>query len=129
MVSIESSKIIDNTPGRELVNVLKDLLKNCKEAKFAVGYFFLSGFNLVDEDFPTEVQTKPFLKLVMGNETTFETKEELVSGYNLREFFKQKMIEELQGKELNEWQIKQLRRLRDYVANNLIDHSSHHTIS
>ncbi len=121
MVTIESSKIIDNTPGRELVNVLKDLLKNCEEAKFAVGYFFLSGFNLVDDDFPTEVQRKPFLKLVMGNETTFETKEELVSGYNLREFFKQKMIEELQGKELNEWQIKQLRRLRDYVANNLIE--------
>lgn len=121
MITLESSKIIDNTPGRELVNVLKDLLKNCKEAKFAVGYFFLSGFNLVDDDFPTEVQRKPFLKLVMGNETTFETKEELVSGYNLREFFKQKMIEELQGKELTEWQIKQLRRLRDYVANNLIE--------
>ena len=121
MITLESSKIIDNTPGRELVNVLKDRLKNCNEAKFAVGYFFLSGFNLVDDDFPKEVQKKPFLKLVMGNETTFETKEELVSGYNLRELFKQKMIEELQDKALTEWQIKQLRRLRDYIANNLIE--------
>ena len=46
-----------------------------------MGYFFLSGFNLVDDDFPKEVRKKPFLKLVMGNETTFETKEELASGY------------------------------------------------
>jgi len=121
MTALEGSKIVDNTPGRELVNVLKDRLKNCQEAKFATGYFFLSGFNLVDDDFPKEAPIKPFLKLVMGNETTFETKEELVSGYNLREFFKQKMIEELQFKELNEWQIEQLRRLRDYVANNLIE--------
>lgn len=121
MLPFDIPKIIDNTPGRELVSVLKDELKNCKEAKFAVGYFFLSGFNLVDDDFPKEVQKKPFLKLVMGNETTFETKEELVSGYNLRELFKQKMIEDLQGKNLTEWQIKQLRRLRDYVANNLIE--------
>ena len=121
MVTLESSKIIDNTPGKELVKVLKDRLKTCNEAKFAVGYFFLSGFNLVDDDFPKEAQKKPFLKLVMGNETTLETKEELVSGYNLRELFKQKMVEELQGKKLTEWQIKQLRRLRDYIASNIIE--------
>ena len=28
MITLESSKIIDNTRGRELVNVLKDRLKN-----------------------------------------------------------------------------------------------------
>jgi SNF2 family DNA or RNA helicase/HKD family nuclease len=121
MITLENSKIIDNTPERELATVLKDRLKNCKEAKFAVGYFFLSGFNLVDGDFPEKVEKKPFLKMVMGNETTEPTKEELVSGYNLREIFKQKMIEELQDKELSDWQINQLRRLRDYIANNLIE--------
>lgn len=121
MLTIESSKIIDNTPGKELVNVLKDRLKNCREAKFAVGYFFLSGFNLVEEDFPKNIEKKPFLKLVMGNETTLPTKEELASGYNLREFFKQRMIEELQSKDLTEEQIMQLRRLRDYIASNLIE--------
>ncbi len=121
MIEMDSSKIIDNTPGRRLKDVIKDRLKNCKEAKFAVGYFFLSGFDLVDEDFPKNVDKKPFLKLVMGNETTLPTKEELVSGYNLRELFKQRMIEELQSKKLTESQITQLRRLRDYIANNLIE--------
>ncbi len=43
-------KIIDNSSGRLLKEVIKNRLKNCKEAKFAVGYFFLSGFNLVDGD-------------------------------------------------------------------------------
>ena len=121
VITMDTFKIVDNTPGKELVSVLKDRLKKCKEAKFAVGYFFLSGFNLVDEDFPENVERKPFLKMVMGNETTEPTKDELVSGYNLREIFKQKMIEELQDRELSDWQINQLRRLRNYIANNLIE--------
>jgi len=44
--------IIDNSPGRELIQVIKDQLKKSKEAKFAIGYFFLSGFSLVKDDFP-----------------------------------------------------------------------------
>ncbi|MEM0316328.1 MAG: helicase-related protein, partial [Archaeoglobaceae archaeon] len=117
--------IVDNSPGRELVNVIKDQLKKSKEAKFAIGYFFLSGFSLVKEDFPDKYEKLPFLKIVMGNETTYPTKEELVAGYNLREVFKQKMIEELQSRKLTEEQKEQLRKklrmLRDFIANNVID--------
>jgi len=113
--------IIDNSPGRELIQVIKDQLKKSKEAKFAIGYFFLSGFSLIKEDFPNNIPKRPFLKIIMGNETTYPTKEELVAGYNLRELFKQKMIEDLQKAHLTEAQIKQLRALRDFVANNIID--------
>jgi len=113
--------IIDNTPGRELIRVIKDQLKKSKEAKFAIGYFFLSGFSLVKEDFPDNYEKLPFLKIVMGNETTYPTKEELVEGYNLRERFKQMMIEDLQKTKLTEKQIQQLRNLRDFVANKIIE--------
>jgi len=113
--------IIDNTPGRELEKVIKDQLKKSVEAKFAIGYFFLSGFSLVREDFPSNYATLPFLKIVMGNETTYPTKEELVAGYSLRELFKQRMIEDLQGVELTEEQIRQLERLRDFVARKVVD--------
>jgi len=113
--------IIDNSPGRELIKVLKDQLRKSKEAKFAIGYFFLSGFSLVKDDFPENYQNLPFLKIVMGNETTYPTKEELVAGYNLREIFKQRMIEDLQRTKLTAEQIKQLEALRDFVANNIID--------
>ncbi len=113
--------IIDNSKGRELVNVIKDQLKRSKEAKFAIGYFFLSGFNLVKDDFPESIEKKPFLKIVMGNETTYPTKEELVAGYSLREILKQKMIEDLQSSELTKEQIRQLKQLRDFIASNIID--------
>ncbi len=39
--------IMDNTENREVVKVIKDQLRNCKEAKFAIGYFFITGFSLV----------------------------------------------------------------------------------
>jgi len=113
--------IIDNSTGRELVKVIKDQLRKSKEAKFAIGYFFLSGFSLVKDDFPEHISKYPFLKIVMGNETTYPTKEELVEGYNLREIFKQRMIEDLQKMKLTEEKIKQLRTLRDFIANNIID--------
>lgn len=113
--------IIDNSPGRELVGVIKDCLKNSKEGKFAIGYFFLSGFSLVENDFPITYDKLPFLKILMGNETTHPTKEELVVGYSLKESFKQRMIEDLQRTKLKEEQIEQLRTLKDFVANNIID--------
>ncbi len=113
--------IMDNTPEREVVKAIKDQLRKSKQAKFAIGYFFLSGFNFVNEDFPETYEYTPFLKIVMGNETTYPTKEELVSGYNLREIFKQRMIEELQKKKITPEQINQLKRLKDFIANNIID--------
>lgn len=113
--------IIDNSPDRELIRVLKDQIRRSEEAKFAIGYFFLNGFSLVESDFPDNYNHSPFLKIVMGNETTYPTKEELVAGYKLRELFKQRMIEDLQKRKLSEEQIKQLRTLKDFVANNVID--------
>ncbi|ASJ11128.1 hypothetical protein A3L12_07360 [Thermococcus sp. P6] len=121
MLGVDSTKIIDNTSGRFLKDAIRDMLRDSIEAKFAVGYFFLSGFDLVEEDFPKNASKKPFLKLVMGNETTLPTKEEIIEGYNLRELFKQRMIEELQSRELTDRQIDRLKKLRDYIAKGLID--------
>jgi superfamily II DNA/RNA helicase/HKD family nuclease len=115
------SNIIDNSPNRELVKVLKHQLGKSKEAKFAIGYFFLSGFSLVENDFPENYDKLPFLKIVMGNETTYPTKEELVAGYTLRDLFKQRMIEDLQKRKLTEEEIQRLRNLRDFIAKNVID--------
>ncbi len=121
MTDNDALNIIDNSPDRELIRVLKDRIRRSEEAKFAIGYFFLTGFSLVESDFPDNYDNSPFLKIVMGNETTYPTKEELVAGYKLRELFKQRMIEDLQKRKLNEEQIKQLRTLKDFVAHNVID--------
>lgn len=113
--------IIDNTPSRKLAEVIKDQLKKSKEAKFAIGYFFLSGFSLLKDDFPESYDQSPFLRIVMGDETTYPTKIELAEGYKLREIFKQRMIEELQKVSLTEEQIDRLRNLKDFIARNIID--------
>ncbi|MEM2259149.1 MAG: helicase-related protein [Candidatus Thermoplasmatota archaeon] len=115
------SNIVDNSPGRELILVLKDQLRKSREAKFAIGYFFLSGFSLVKDDLPEKYDKFPFLKIVMGNETTYPTKKEIVEGYNLRELFKQQMIEDLQRKKLTEEEIRRIRTLKEFIANNIID--------
>ncbi|MBE0522854.1 MAG: NgoFVII family restriction endonuclease, partial [Methanosarcinales archaeon] len=121
--NIIAPNIIDNSPDREFIKVVKDQLKRSKEAKFAIGYFFLSGFSLVNDDFPEpdRYTSEPFLQIVMGDETTYPTKEELVAGYNLKDIFKQRMIEELQKTEPNEEKIIHLSTLREFIANNIID--------
>ena len=112
--------VIDSSPNRELISVLKDQIRKSKESKFAIGYFFLSGFSLVREDFPNSYDTLPFLKIVRGNETTYLTKEELVAGYNHRELFKQRMVEDLAPgaeKELEELETENTKTIEDvYVA-------------
>jgi len=117
------TKIIDNKPGRELLSVIKEQLKRSKNAKFAIGYFFLSGFSLVKDDFPeiNDQSNLPFLKIVMGNETTYPTKEEMSQGYKMRELIKKRMIEEIQREKLTEEQIQKLKTLRYLIANNIID--------
>ncbi len=82
-------EIIDNTSKR-VIDYIRTHIKNSKEAKFAIGYFFLSGWNLVKNDFPENAENG-FLKIVIGDETTEITRRELAKGYNL----KLKMLEEL----------------------------------
>ena len=113
--------IMDNTENREVVKVIKDQLGNCKEAKFAIGYFFITGFSLVEDDFPEEFEKKPFLKIVMGDETTHQTGQEIKEGYELREQFKDKMIGDLQQTDLSDMQKKNITLLKKLIAENTIE--------
>ena len=111
--------LLDNSSEkRQLINALKENLKNSSQSKFAVGYFFLSGFNLVKEDFPFDKNHQ--LKIVMGRETTKPTAEEISLGYKLRkntienEFFNQLNIVEKD-------EIKRIKELRDLIKEGKID--------
>lgn len=113
--------IMDNTENREVVRLIKDQLKNCDEAKFAIGYFFITGFSLIEDDFPAEFKKKPFLKIVMGDETTKQTGEEIKEGYELRDLFMDKMIGELEGEKITEEQIRNITLLRKLIAEEVIE--------
>jgi hypothetical protein len=69
--------IIDNRT-RELAPEINNFLADSVRAHFAVGYFFLSGFQAIAEHIPHLDQ----LRLLIGNVTNRQTIEQLAEGYH-----------------------------------------------
>ena len=68
--------IIDNR-NEKLVEHINLLLDSTEKARFAVGYFFLSGFQSIVE----ELQGVNELRLLIGNTTNLDTLEQLAEGH------------------------------------------------
>jgi len=68
--------IVDNRE-RKLVDVVNQILTSTHTARFAVGYFFVSGLEAIGDRLD-EVQE---LRLLIGNTTTRETLEQIAEGY------------------------------------------------
>jgi len=80
--------IIDNQ-NEKLVDHLNTIFVNSDAAKFAVGYFFLSGF----ESFKEHLKDISEIKLLIGNITNRKTIEELTLGYHQYEIVQQTIDE------------------------------------
>lgn len=72
-----SHDIIDNR-NEKLVDHIKSILSSTEAARFAVGYFFLSGFTSIAEKLAGVKE----LRLLIGNTTNRETLEQLAEGYH-----------------------------------------------
>ena len=68
--------IIDNQ-NEKLIDHVNLILGSTDRARFAVGYFFLSGFTSIAKD----LQNLTELRLLIGNTSTRETIEQLAEGY------------------------------------------------
>ncbi len=68
--------IIDNRRDK-LVDSIKRMLDSTEYARFAVGYFFLSGLESIAE----RLDGVKELRLLIGNTTNRETLEQLAEGY------------------------------------------------
>ena len=68
--------IIDNR-NEKLTRQINDILKSAERCKFAVGYFFLSGFKEIRK----HLQNLKKIKLLIGNTTNKSTLEQLAEGY------------------------------------------------
>ena len=68
--------IIDNR-NEKLVEHINVILDSTEVARFAVGYFFLSGFQSIAE----ELKDVNELRLLIGNTTNLETLEQLAEGH------------------------------------------------
>lgn len=68
--------IIDNRT-QKMKDIIKKFLPNTSIAKFAVGYFFISGFNVIRE----ELSKLDKLYILMGNISDSKTLEQIAQGY------------------------------------------------
>ncbi|MFX1340381.1 MAG: hypothetical protein ACFFDK_17360 [Promethearchaeota archaeon] len=72
-------RILDNTEGKKVLDAIKELIKESKSSSFAVGYFYLNGWNLIKEELPEDL-SKNFIKIIIGRELNFPTFEEIKKG-------------------------------------------------
>src|SRR5271157_4666296 len=68
--------IIDNR-AEKLVDHINQILGSTQSARFAVGYFFLSGLESIAKSLASVKE----LRLLIGNTTNRETLEQLAEGY------------------------------------------------
>ena len=101
---MEFKPIIDNQKGNKLADAIKYYASNSKEIKIATGYFFLSGFNIVQDDLINLREPKekdaPF-KLIMGDETREFTAISIKKGYDLKEKLAKQIKEDIGSITLN----------------------------
>ncbi len=72
------SDILDNrTPERSLAQRIRTILQSSEMARFAVGYFFLSGFEAIADSLGNLNE----LRLLIGNTSSQQTIEQLAEGY------------------------------------------------
>jgi len=114
--------LVDNS-NNTLEDVYKTVVPECEEIRIATGYFYLSGFDLFKEDLdnlrdPEELEQAPF-RILMGRKTDQRTVDEVSEGQTLREQFQQEVKKDVE--ELNNAQIERLDRLRDFIAEGLVD--------
>jgi len=114
--------LVDNTDGT-LEDAYRKVIPECEEIRIATGYFYLSGFDLIKEDLanlrnPDEMAYAP-LRILMGRKTNRATAEEIAEGQTLREQFTDELESDIES--LNNAQLERLDRLRDFIANDLVD--------
>ena len=120
MISVDP--LVDNT-DTSLEEVYKKIIPEIEEARIATGYFYLSGFDLYNEDLqnladPDDIGRAP-MRILMGRKTNQRTVDEIEEGQNLREQFKQELKEDIRS--LNNAQLDRLDRLREFIAEGLVN--------
>ena len=114
--------LVDNNETT-LEETYKRIIPDIEEARIATGYFYLSGFDLYRDDLdnladPDELGCAP-LRILMGRQTNRETADEIGEGKNIREELKDEIKKSID--DLNNAQIGRLDRLRDFIAEGLVD--------
>jgi superfamily II DNA/RNA helicase len=100
--------IIDNR-AEKLVDHINRILGSTESARFAVGYFFLSGLESIAKSLARVKE----LRLLIGNTTNRETVEQLTEGYRRLELVSDKIEEQTYPKRAA------IKRMADETAENI----------
>lgn len=114
--------LVDNT-DRTLEEMYAKVIPESEEIRISTGYFYLSGFDLVADDLekladPETVGRAP-MRILMGRKTNRNTATEIEEGMSRRDQFRSEIESDI--KSLNRAQLDRLSRLRDFIAEGLID--------
>jgi HKD family nuclease len=71
-----TTDIITNHQPPDLADSIRSILPSCESAKFAVGYFFLSGFTAIAD----QLDNVKELRLLIGSASSAETIEQIAEG-------------------------------------------------
>ena len=98
--------IIDNR-SEKLVDHINRILRSSNAARFAVGYFFLSGLESISKSLAPVKE----LKLLIGNTTNRETIEQIAEGYQRLDLVAERAEADAYPKrsKIKRWRIKPLR--------------------
>ncbi|HWW15177.1 MAG TPA: helicase-related protein [Candidatus Dormibacteraeota bacterium] len=100
--------IIDNR-AEKLVDHINRILNSTDSARFAVGYFFLSGLESIGKSLAHVKE----LRLLIGNTTNRETLEQLAEGYRRLDLVSDKAEEQAYPKRTD------IKRMAEETANNI----------
>ncbi len=81
------TNVIDNSKGNDLAKYLNSVLPSCKSGKFAIGYFFISGLDVIIEN----VKHLKELRILISNTTDQRTAETLIQGFKRLQEVKEKL--------------------------------------
>jgi superfamily II DNA or RNA helicase len=114
--------LVDNATAK-LEDTYRRVIRESEEVRIATGYFYLSGFDLVKDDLarlrdPDNLDRAP-MRILMGRRTDERTAAEIEEGQSLFEQFRDEIAQDIET--LNNAQLGRLERLRDYIANGLVD--------
>ena len=84
---MSSNKVIDNYKGNDLAKYLNSVLPRCESGKFAIGYFFISGLDVIIEN----VKHLKELRILISNTTDQKTAETLIQGFQRLKEVKEKL--------------------------------------
>jgi superfamily II DNA or RNA helicase len=104
------SDVIDNR-NQKLVDTITTILDSTHAARFAVGYFFLSGWEAI----APHLDALQEMRLLIGNTSNRETIEQMTEGYRRLELVKDQVEEEHYRKRA------QSREMAENTAGNLAD--------